>query len=396
MKVYIVTKEGFPNGMAATNRIKCYARAIHEGGLECEVIICGSSEVSGKARNTEAAGVYEGVPFRYIGGSAVDYRPKPIRLFSQFYKLIKTEFFLKSHLNKGDVVLLYLGQRVKLVLRFIRIIKKNGAYSVLDLCEYPYGTRNNRNANHLRKLVFEKELPGVNGVISISDSLFELAKSKTPSSCSHVKIPIMVEYEHYYVEKSIPVSSFPYIFHAGTLSEQKDGVLGMIEAFGIANKILEKPVKYYLTGSLDSSPEASLIRDMIEKYELGGYVVFLGYLFRDQIKEYLKRASLVISNRPKSLQDYYGFSTKVGEYLASGTPFITTRWGEVVNWVVDSESAYIVEPENVNDLADAIVRVFRNPVEAQRIGIQGQEICKQCFDFRNWSSTLVGFIKSLH
>jgi hypothetical protein len=39
MKVYIVTKQGFPNGMAATSRIKGYARAIHDGGVECEVII---------------------------------------------------------------------------------------------------------------------------------------------------------------------------------------------------------------------------------------------------------------------------------------------------------------------------------------------------------------------
>ena len=68
MKVYIVTKEGFPNGMAATNRIKCYARAIHEGGLECEVVVCGSTEVSGRPRNTEAVGEYEGVPFRQHKG----------------------------------------------------------------------------------------------------------------------------------------------------------------------------------------------------------------------------------------------------------------------------------------------------------------------------------------
>lgn len=395
MKVYIVTKEGFPNGMAATNRIKCYARAIHEGGLECEVVVCGSTEVSGRPRNTEAVGEYEGVPFRYIGGTTMDYRPKPIRLLSQYIKLLQTESYLKSHLNKGDVVLLYLGQRVKQVLRFIRIIKKKGAFSVLDLCEYPYGTKNSTKANHLRKLVFEEAFPHANGIISISDSLYELAKSKTPPSCRHIKIPIMVEYEHYSIEKKDATSPVPYIFHAGTLSEQKDGVLGMIEAFGIAKKELQLPVKYYLTGSLDSSPEASKIRDLIEKYKLGESVEFIGYLFRDQVKEYLKGASLVISNRPKSLQDYYGFSTKVGEYLASGTPFITTRWGEVVNWV-DSESAYIVEPENVKELAEAIVKVFRNPHDAEQIGIKGQEICKKCFDFRNWSTTLASFVKSLH
>ena len=47
MKIYIVTGEPFPNGMAATNRIKCYAKAIHEGGLECEVVVYRRTEVYG-------------------------------------------------------------------------------------------------------------------------------------------------------------------------------------------------------------------------------------------------------------------------------------------------------------------------------------------------------------
>ena len=74
MKAYIVTKEPFPNGMAATNRIKCYARAIHDGGMDCEVLICGSTElVREKVKNPEAKGYYEGVPYKYIGGSSTDF-----------------------------------------------------------------------------------------------------------------------------------------------------------------------------------------------------------------------------------------------------------------------------------------------------------------------------------
>ena len=95
------------------------------------------------------------------------------------------------------------------------------------------------------------------------------------------------------------------------------------------------------------------------------------------------------------MQDYYGFSTKVGEYLASGTPLITTRWGEVINWLVDGESAYIVEPENVSILADTIIRVFNNPEESRRIGQKGQEVCKKCFDYRDWSKILADFFHHL-
>ena len=36
MKVYIVTTEPFPNGLAATGRIKCYAKALISEGVDVD------------------------------------------------------------------------------------------------------------------------------------------------------------------------------------------------------------------------------------------------------------------------------------------------------------------------------------------------------------------------
>ena len=66
MKVYIVTKEPFPNGMAATNRIKCYAKAIISQGVSCEVLIFSRTEMVETIKNTEANGVYDNIPFKYV------------------------------------------------------------------------------------------------------------------------------------------------------------------------------------------------------------------------------------------------------------------------------------------------------------------------------------------
>lgn len=396
MKVYIVTKEGFPNGMAATNRIKCYARAIHDGGLDCEVVVCGASEMGGRVRNTEAIGSYEGVPFRYIGGKTIDLRPKYIRLCSQYLKILQAKSYLRRNLQRGDAVLLYLSPRFDLALQFNRLAHKKGAFCVSDLCEYPYSTSEGENTEQLRNKVFQKLFPQLDGIISISDALLEVAKKYSSTDCKHIKVPIMVEFDNYFIQDTSKDVSKPFIFHAGSLSEQKDGVLGMIEAFGMANSQLKSPIEYYLTGQIETSPQYIQIKELIKQYKLEDSVHFVGYLFRDEIKQYLSKASLVISNRPKSKQDLYGFSTKVGEYLATGTPFITTRWGEIVNWLQDGESAYVVEPENCKALASTIVRVFENPDEAKQIGLNGQNVCKQKFDFKNWSGKLVDFFQSLN
>lgn len=397
MKVYIITKEPFPNGMAATNRIKCYARALHEGGMDCEVLIYGGTEIRDViVRNTEKKGEYGNAKFRYIGGSPILPQNKLLRMVLQSRRLFQTVLYLRRVLQKGDILFLFMGEKVNTMLRFMKIAKRRGAYCVRDLCELPYGTgAETKFAIRMRKVTLEKQFPKLDGIISISEALLNLARTYTQPSCKHIKVPIMVEYEHYAIEDLSSNVKMPYIFHAGTLSQQKDGILGMIEAFGRARQRLQKPIKYILT----STPEASLhvkeIRQLIEKYHLEDSIEFVGYLVRDQIKEYLSKASLVISNRPKSQQDYYGFSTKVGEYLASGTPLITTNWGEAVNWLKDGENAYFIEPEDINALTDAIVWVFENPEVAKRVGEGGKLVCKKYFDYKNWITSLSEFMYQL-
>ena len=383
--------------MAATNRIKCYARAIHDGGIECEVVVCGSTELKKKGiRNTMAKGVYEGVSFRYIGNSTVGSSVSIVRKLMQFYTLLKTKWFIRQNLQKGDVLFFFMVAKMGWVLRFMKAAKRKNAYCVRDLCELPLVTRaETENAIRLRKATIEKQFPKLDGIISISNALFNLAKTYTPSTCKHIKVPIMVEYEHYVVNNRSTQEPMPYIFHAGSLTQQKDGILGMIEAFGIAKQKLSMPVKYVLTGKIEQSSHPVELKSIINKYHLEDSIEFVGFLMRNQVKEYLSHASLVISNRPKSKQDYYGFSTKVGEYLASATPLITTKWGEAVNWLKDGESAYIIEPENTEALADTIIHVFDNPDKALRIGLNGQEVCHRCFDYRSWSQPLVDFLKHL-
>lgn len=396
MKVYILTREPIPNGMAATNRIKCYARAIHDGGMECEVLICGCTELNpNKINNTEARGLFDGVPFQYMGGTTTDTHPKYIRLFGQYLRLKKAESYLRRNMKKGDVLFLFLGGEVDRMLRFMKVAKSKGAFCVRDLCELPYGTgTETEHAIRMRKITIEKQFPKLDGIISISDALLNLAMTYTLPSCKHMKVPIMVEYEHYYINKQLQLDT-PYIFHAGTLYQQKDGILGMIEAFGIAKQRLSIPIKYVLTSNINASSHPEELKQLINKYKLEDSLEFVGYLNRDQIKGYLTKASLVISNRPKSQQDYYGFSTKLGEYLASGTPLLMTNWGEAVNWLENGKSAYITEPEDTEELADAIVYLFAHPEERRRIGLAGQEVCHQCFDYRNWSKPLVEFMNQL-
>lgn len=394
MKVIILTGEPFPNGMAATNRIMCYARAIKEGGIKSEVVIFRRTERYGsKPKNTIGQGILEGIPFHYISGSPLRGGNPFLRQLNDRIDLWRTDRYLRRVLKKGDILFFFMGGYVHLMLRYMRTAHAKGAFCVRDLCELPFGTgAETKTAIRLRKVTLEKQFPRLDGIVSISDALLSLARTYTLSTCKHIKVPIMVDFAQYYLPDNSAKANVPYIFHSGTLYQQKDGILGMIEAFGMAIQKINYPVKFISTGNLEKSPHKDEIERLITQYHLENNLQFTGYLSNEDLKDYLCKASMVIINKYRNQQNNYCFSTKLGEYLAAAKPIVITNVGEAVNWLENGKSAYIIEPEDTNALANAIVQAFRNPDEARQIGRRGQELCQRSFDYRVWSKPLVDFI----
>lgn len=398
MKVYIITKEPFPNGMAATNRIKCYAKAIAEQGIKCEVLIFTRTEVYGKIpKNTVGKGHFDDIPFRYIGGTPLRGSNVLVRQLNDRLDRWRLKKYLKRNLKEGDIVLGYIGTDVFYVNLLIKTIHNCGAKYVRELCEYPYGTNSVESKAIIknREITFSKQFPICDGFIAISDTLVSIALEYKSSKAKVLKVPILVDFESYNLTERSKEAEFPYIFHSGTLYEQKDGILGMIEAFGIAKRKMNLDVHFISTGTIDKSPHAVEIRELISKYDIEKYIHFTGYLSDEELKDYLSKASLVIINKYKTNQNLYCFSTKLGEYLAASKPVIITDVGEAINWLKDGETAYIVESKNVNALSDKIVEAFSDEAKLQHIASQGNILCKNSFSYQSYGKRLVDFFKDL-
>lgn len=397
MKIYIVTTEAFPNGMAATNRIICYAKALKMAGLGVEVINFQRTENFGRVnRNTMSLGVAEGISFRYIGGTTLRHKNPFIRKFNDWRDQRETITYLKKNLSKGDIIFLYCGGDVDFSLKLIEIANKKNAYIIRDLCEYPYGTgAETKNAMFKRKVSLEIQFPRLDGFVCISEPLIELARKYGSPNARYVKVPILVDWKRYYMEDKSSEAEIPYIFHSGTLYEQKDGILGMIEAFGKAVSRLDGNIQFVLTGTLGQSPHKLEIERLIRQYNIADKVTFTGYLSTDDLQDKLSKASLVIINKYQTQQNHFCFSTKLGEYLAAAKPVIITQVGEAMNYLENGKNAIVVPPEDNDALAEAIIDAFNNRDKIKQIGRNGQVVCKNNFDYRIQSAILVDFLRSL-
>lgn len=395
MKIYIITNEAYPNGMAAASRITCYAKALIMGGIEVEVVNFHRTESPLNLHNTVSEGYNMGIPFRYIGGTTI--RKKSIlRKVDDYIDMRKTISYLKRNMRAGDAILAYMRQDVFSV-DLINFARSNNYPIVRDLCEYPYATTavNKKTTSKCEKYM-RSVFPNFDGAICISEPLFELAKRFAPHA-HHIKIPILIDESKCDFTNIAPKNvGVPYIFHSGTLHQQKDGVINVLRAFAEALPSIPVGTKYLFSGKLEKSCDAGLIIEEIKRLKIEKSIEFLGYLSCEDLLQYQKGASLFIVNKEDNIQNKYCFATKIGEYLLSGNPVLTTDYGEQTYYLHNGENAFIVNQGDVQAMSKSIIKIFSNENLGKRIGLQGKLTSLGNFTIVSQSHKLVSYFRKLY
>lgn len=391
MKVYMICAGYFPYGMAPLKRKLCLAKSLIRAGVDCQILIFASRDNRSKEEGKGSKrGEFENVPFQFIGKDVSSPFPTLTKILS-LLSMLKFLLFLKRELKQGDVVYSYVHDKytTRYMNYVIKVVHSKGAKYVRELCELPFGKgEETKETIRYRKRILEKQFPKYDGVLAISQSLIDLSRQYTKPSCAYFKLPILVEYEKYALEDRSCLSEQTYIFHSGTLTEQKDGFLGMIESFGKASHRLVRPLYFVSTGRKEKSPFSEQIGQIIKKYGIEDKVSFLGFVDNDTLKDYLGKASLVIINKYPTQQNKYCFSTKLGEYMAAGKPIIITNVGEAMNWLTDKKDAIIIPSQDTDALADAIVELVNDDRLRRTLGQNARVSCKQSFDYKNYGEPL--------
>ena len=79
---------------------------------------------------------------------------------------------------------------------------------------------------------------------------------------------------------------------------------------------------------------------------------------------YYSYASLAVINKSINKQNEYGFATKISEYLTYRIPLVLTPVGEVKNYFIDGYNALFVEPDNVEQIAEASICLLNDREKA--------------------------------
>lgn len=402
-KILLATTGTYPDGMARTYRIHCYARSVQEAGGVIEVVSSkGQKKYVGKTFNFKAQ--HECINYTIIWNKGKFRHIYYDYLWAQLRSYVLL-FYLIVNNRKFDVVWLYgMSLIPRLILIFAcRILDKK---IVLELNELPYTSDGLSKVARipavnkvLKKMTWRWVIPKLNGIVSISENLSKKVLSFNPG-IPIIKIPILINFKESRFNDNCNKTKERYIFHAGSLSPQKDGIVKVFEAFCIAAKKLEIlgiDLKFVITNKTAHKEVWSEITELLKFNGMFEKLEVTGYLSDEDLFCYLRDADVLVINKPNTLQNKYNFPTKLGDYLLSKTPVIVAAENKELNeYIQDGLNGVVVKPNDSDAIAKAIIRLCLDSEEGERLGQKGYETAIKYFSYNNYGHTLNKFFDSLY
>ncbi len=135
------------------------------------------------------------------------------------------------------------------------------------------------------------------------------------------------------------------------------------------------------------------LRALVQKEHLEGQVVFAGKIRYDRVPQYIGAATLCLAPFNTQRNDLTGLSPlKIFEYMACGKPIVTTMVGGLDKIINGHKCGCVVEPDNINALAEGIDRLLRNPVLCQKLGRNGRDAVAKFYAWPKISERILSLI----
>lgn len=133
----------------------------------------------------------------------------------------------------------------------------------------------------------------------------------------------------------------------------------------------------------------------IEDMDLADAVRLHEAIALNEIPAVLKKATVLLLPRARGEFSDAGFPNKVGEYLSSGRPVVVTAVGDIPDYLADRETAFIVEPDDCDAFARAVVEVLSEPEIGDEVGARGRRLAEELLRSDRVACRAMSFIAAL-
>lgn len=161
-----------------------------------------------------------------------------------------------------------------------------------------------------------------------------------------------------------PLSQPPTVVFAGRLVAEK-GVDVLLRAFAIACERVPE-AELLVAGS---GEEATALRELAVRLGIVARVTWLGHVDRAELEAQFDRAWVQVV--PSLWAEPFGNVTT--EAMMRGTAAIASAVGAQPEIIAANQTGFLVEPGDVNELAERLVELLSNQALAETMGIAGRD-----------------------
>ena len=390
MKITIILNEPYPYGMACTNRIHLYAKRFKEQGHDVEIIIPKPTESHHtQARNTEIEGEYEGVKFRYP--------LNPVRSTSFLKRRIndvlayfKTLSYVLKNKRDTDIVLLVVT-KLYMVVTYKLFCLLVGSKLIWEKSEFPFVFAKKTPLNQFYHKIYAKfGFKLFDGILLISDSLFEYFKGKVGKKTKLIVIPILTDTSVFTPTKN----NSGEIVYAGALNQFKDGIMDLLKAYSIFSGRMPGK-KLVLMGDINLSSNKNEINSFISEHRLANEVEITGYVSRPEMIRRMSNAAVLALAKPSNLQSEHCVPTKIAEYLSTGKPVLATNTGSIPKFLTNKKDSYLTEPNNPEQLAETLFNIYSDYPSSEAVGKKGRILAQDQFEYTKQGDRIISFFNDI-
>ena len=393
MHIAFLGENGFPHGFGAIQRMLLMARSLNYAGAQVEVICRKGVWKKGSIPQMAPQGIYQEVPYTYISDDV--FRPTGFlnRNIQKIKGLFREYSYLKSlrKENKLDAAIVSSMSGFHL-LRYWFYARMIGYPIILNYVEFASVMK---QRSSIGKRINDKLIDY--GIVKLFDAALPISQTlklhyeKMAPGKPNLKLPILCDFGQFNSAPSIPKKTTYLYCGAASYIELVDFVVHAYDR--LMSQDNNSELVMVLGGSEEEIMEVQQrIDDSVSKMNIRLFT----NVPHTEIPGYFASASaLLIPLRP-TLQDASRFPHKIGEYLASGKPLITSAYGEITQYdFIDTETALVAAEYDKEKFTEKMKFVYEYPQKASEIGVAGRRFGHENFDYKSQSKRFFDFLMSL-
>jgi glycosyltransferase involved in cell wall biosynthesis len=136
--------------------------------------------------------------------------------------------------------------------------------------------------------------------------------------------------------------------------------------------------------------EEQNLRSLAQELGITEQLLFTGHLDQSMLAAYMKNCLAIVL---PSLTE--GLPRVVIEAQLLGKPVIASRVGGIPEIITDGETGLVVEPEDWQALAQAMVKILEDPALAERMGNAARALMGEKFNYQNYYTSYHAMVRQI-